>query len=105
MIDSRPEQPEQPEPSPSQAHHVVSQSHWQQVVVSVDDQFLGDITTVVEHLRSVGMHIDQVLDDLGMITGSVPDEERSEMVVQVVGVTSVERQISYQLPPPDSEVQ
>lgn len=92
-------------PDPARTHHVVSHSQWQQVVVSIDDQHLGDIATVVEHLRGAGMQIDQILDGLGMITGSVPDEERSEMVVRVVGVTSVEKQISYQIPPPDSDIQ
>lgn len=83
----------------------ISYSHWQQVTVSVDDQHLKDIQTVATHLRAQGMHIDQVLDGLGMITGSVPDQERSESVVHVTGVASVERQITYQLPPPDADVQ
>lgn len=100
MIDQPTEQPD-----PAQAHHVLSHTQWQQVVVSIDDQHIGDIATVVEHLRGAGMQIDQVLDGLGMVTGSVPDEERSEMVVQVLGVTSVERQINYRLPPPDSDIQ
>lgn len=84
---------------------VVSYSHWQHVVVSVDDQHLDDIQGVASQLRDRGMQIDQILDGLGMITGSVPDEERSQSVVQVVGVASVERQVTHQLPPPDAEVQ
>ncbi|MGB7423284.1 MAG: hypothetical protein WA903_00095 [Ornithinimicrobium sp.] len=83
----------------------ISYSHWQQVTVSVDDQHLKEIQTVATHLRDQGMHIDQILDGLGMITGSVPDQERSESVVRVTGVASVERQITYQLPPPDADVQ
>ncbi|MGB3827624.1 MAG: hypothetical protein WA962_02505 [Ornithinimicrobium sp.] len=90
---------------PNDDGSVVSYSHWQRVVVSVDDQHVNEIQTVAEHLREQGMQIDQILDGLGMITGSVPDEERSHLVVKVVGVASVERQVSYQLPPPDSDVQ
>ncbi|MGB3761927.1 MAG: hypothetical protein WA966_01815 [Ornithinimicrobium sp.] len=89
----------------SEGATVISYSHWQQVTVSVDDQHLKDIQTVATHLRDQGMHIDQILDGLGMITGSVPDQERSESVVHVTGVASVERQITYQLPPPDADVQ
>ncbi len=77
----------------------------QRVVVSIDDQHLGEIDSLVEQLKGAGMLIDKVLDGLGMITGSVPDEQRTQMVVHIVGVASVERQITYRLPPPDSAIQ
>ncbi len=77
----------------------------QQVVISVDDQHLSDIDTVVAGLQGVGMVIEEVMTGIGMITGSLPNEEGTQTVVQVVGVASVQRQITYHLPPPDADVQ
>lgn len=77
----------------------------QHVVVSVDDQHLGDMDTVVASLQRVGMVIEDVMTGIGMITGSMPNEEGTATVVQVVGVASVQRQLTYRLPPPEADVQ
>ena len=77
----------------------------QHLIISVDDQHLGDIETVVADLQGVGLVIEEVMTGIGMIAGSLPNEEGTQTVVQVVGVASVQRQITYRLPPPDADVQ
>ncbi len=73
------------------------------VSVMVDDQHLGVIGTVAEALQARGMQVDQVLDQLGMITGSAPDDDAELWGVE--GVASVEGGLDVQLPPPDAPVQ
>jgi hypothetical protein len=46
----------------------------------------------------------EVLDGIGMITGSVPDDARDSLA-GVDGVASVDEQLTHQLPPPDADVQ
>ncbi len=77
----------------------------QHVVISVDDQHLGDIDTVVAGLKGVGMVIEEVMTSIGMITGSLPTGEGTQTVVHVVGVASVQRQMTYHLPPPEADIQ
>ncbi len=77
----------------------------QHVIVSVDDQHLAHMDTVVAGLQGVGMVIEDVMTGIGMISGSVPNEEGTQTVVHVVGVASVQRQLTYRLPPPEADVQ
>jgi hypothetical protein len=50
------------------------------------------------------MRVDQVLKEVGVITGSVPDD-RLHALDAVPGVESVEGTTTFQLPPPDSPIQ
>ena len=72
--------------------------------VTVDDGHLPAIEEVAQALRARGMEVDQVLDGLGIITGSAPADSRSALT-DVDGVVSVDEQLTHQLPPPDSAVQ
>jgi hypothetical protein len=72
--------------------------------VTVDDGHLPAIDKVAEALRARGMEVQQVLDGLGIITGSAPEESRSALT-DVEGVASVDEELSYQLPPPDAPIQ
>ena len=47
------------------------------------------------------MHVAQVLDGIGVITGSAPDDVRHTLA-EVDGVASVDEQLTHQLPPPDA---
>ena len=76
----------------------------QQVVVTVDDDQLAEIGELAERLRLAGMRIDQVLGDIGVITGSLPTD-RLTSAQRLPGVAAVERETSFQLPPPDEDVQ
>lgn len=73
-----------------------------QISVTVDDAHA--IEEVAAGLRARGMEVAEVLDGIGMITGSVPDEAR-ESLAGVEGVASVDEQLTHQLPPPDAPVQ
>jgi hypothetical protein len=75
-----------------------------QVSVTVDDEHVATISRVAEALRDRGMEVRQVLDTLGLITGTVP-EERRRSLERVDGVVSVDEDRTYRLPPPDAPVQ
>ena len=75
------------------------------VNVSIDDAHLDSMSSVARALQERGMHVDQVLDGVGIITGSVADDRRG-LLESVPGVDAVlDGQLSYQLPPPTAEVQ
>ena len=74
------------------------------VTVTIADDQLADIDSTVGRLREAGMKIDQVLGALGIVTGTIPASERSRFEA-LPGVAAVEDETSYQLSPPDSEVQ
>jgi hypothetical protein len=72
--------------------------------VTIADDQVADIDSTVDRLREAGMTVDQVLGAVGIVTGTVPASARSK-VATVPGVAAVEDETSYQLPPPDSDVQ
>ena len=74
------------------------------VSVTVDDGHLAGLDGVVQGLRAHGMQVEQVLDGLGIITGSVPPGA-ARALSAVPGVVSVDEQLGVQLPPPESPVQ
>ena len=59
---------------------------------------------VAERLRARGMEVTQVLDGIGVITGSAPDDVRHTLAA-VEGVARVVEGLTHQLPPPDAPVQ
>ncbi|MGY2004766.1 hypothetical protein [Blastococcus sp. SYSU DS1024] len=75
-----------------------------QVSVTVDDGHLSALDGVVRGLRARGMRVDQVLDGLGIITGSVPPG-RVGALTGVAGVVSVDEGLAHRLPPPEAPVQ
>jgi hypothetical protein len=62
------------------------------------------IEEVAAGLRARGMHVAQVLEGIGVITGSAPEDVRHTLA-EVDGVASVDEQLTHQLPPPDAPVQ
>ena len=75
-----------------------------QLSVTVDDGHLAAIDAIADELRARGMQVEQVLDGLGVITGSAPSDVRPALS-GVQGVVSVDEELTHQLPPPDAEVQ
>ena len=73
-----------------------------QLSVTVDDGHA--IEEVAAGLRARGMEVAQVLDGIGVITGSASDDVRPALAA-VEGVASVDEQLTHQLPPPDAPVQ
>jgi len=74
------------------------------VSVTVRDGHRETMAGVVESLRATGMEVEQVLGALGIVTGSAP-AEALDALRGVEGVDSVDEQLAYQLPPPDSPIQ
>jgi hypothetical protein len=74
------------------------------ITVTVDEAHLTSIHGVTQQLRSQGMQVDQVLESVGIITGSVPDCHYSALR-SIEGVSSVHEQHRFHVPPPDSDVQ
>lgn len=77
----------------------------QRIVVTVDTTYQARITQVSLALSEQGVVVEQVLAELGMITGTVPDAEHTALAAAVEGVASVEEQMHHRLPPPESPVQ
>ena len=73
-----------------------------QVSVTVDDEHLESMDQVVEALKESGMHVDAVLESLGLVTGSTPD---ADALREVEGVSGVDAQLEHQIAPPEDEVQ
>lgn len=74
------------------------------ITVTVDDDHLDRIEDVADQLRASGVQVHQVLGSVGIITGEVTDAARPA-ITQVPGVASVEDQQTFQLAPPDSDIQ
>jgi len=74
------------------------------ITVSVADDHLNLIDDVVGRLEAAGMHVEQVLRPIGMITGSVGPGARAALS-ELAGVAAVEAHRGVQLPPPAAEIQ
>jgi hypothetical protein len=74
------------------------------LLVSVDDEHLDRFSEVVKGVEDVGMEVEEKLEDLGVLTGSI-DPEKVEPLRRVEGVSHVEESRRFQIPPPDSDVQ
>ena len=76
----------------------------EQVVISVADDQVDDMSTVVDALRAAGLRVGEVLDSAGIVTGTVVGEALASLSA-VPGVVDVERSRVYRVPPPESPVQ
>lgn len=70
-------------------------------MVSVADDRVGELATVVAALRRAGLRVATVLDAAGVVLGTV-DAAALASLSSVPGVAGVERQREIRLPPPDS---
>ena len=75
-----------------------------EILVSVEGGHLERLAAVAEELRSAGMEVGAVMDDLGVVSGSVEPEKMARLAA-VTGVASVEATREVRIPPPDSPVQ
>ncbi len=67
----------------------MSDEQVERIIVTVDDQNLSVIESVVTALESAGMKVEQVLAVTGIITGEVA-QSKLEALRSVPGVTGVE---------------
>lgn len=72
----------------------------EQVVISVADDQVADMASVVSALRAAGLQVAEVLDSVGVVTGTV-DGDALGFLSTVPGVVEVERSREFQLPVPD----
>jgi hypothetical protein len=70
----------------------------EQVVISVADDQVADMGSVVEALRRAGLNVGEVLDSVGVVTGTVDGDALGDLS-SVPGVAEVERSREFQLPP------
>lgn len=75
-----------------------------EITVTVDDDHLDKIEELAVQLRNSGMQIHQVLNEVGVISGSAPFDRRQDLRA-VPGVMSIEGARTFQLPPPESPIQ
>jgi hypothetical protein len=74
------------------------------VLISVDDEHLPKMRQVLESCQAAGLDVEQSLDQIGTITGSI-DPGKIGHLAKVAGVSNVERAGEYDIGPPDSELQ
>lgn len=72
--------------------------------VLVEDDHLPKFSDVVKRVKQAGMKVENELETIGIITGSV-DEAKVTGLKAIKGVAQVEQEGSFQIPPPDSDVQ
>jgi hypothetical protein len=72
-----------------------------QVLIAVDEEYLGRISEVAELLRAVGLNVQIAIDRAGTIIGSTP-ASNIKALSQVEGVWSVEVAHIFQVPHPNA---
>ena len=74
------------------------------ITVTIADDHLAQTDEVADRLRAAGVTVDQVLGTVGIITGSVAASERPS-IESIPGVAAVEEETSFQIAPPDADIQ
>ena len=72
------------------------------IVVSAQDD--ANLAAVVQRLCHAGMDVEDVMEEVGVVSGSIVREQLSALSA-LEGVAHVEESRKFQLPPPDSEIQ
>jgi hypothetical protein len=72
--------------------------------VLIADEHRTHLRDVLHRLREAGFEVDQVMDTIGTVTGSI-DASKVSALSGIDGVAAVERSYDYQLPPPDADIQ
>jgi hypothetical protein len=72
--------------------------------VSIADEHRHRFADVVKKIKKAGMNVEQEMDNLGIVTGSIEPEKLSSLH-KVEGVSGVEEERDYQIPPPESNIQ
>lgn len=74
------------------------------LLICVDDRHKEQILEVVKALQASGLKIEIVMEQTGVITGSI-DSIQVEGIAGIEGVAVVEVEQKFQLEPPESEIQ
>ena len=71
------------------------------LTIAVTDQHMGHILEVAQHLQAVGFRVEQIMDEVGIITGFCDDCQMGA-VKNVEGVDSVEADNDVWISPPNA---
>ena len=74
------------------------------VTVSIQDEHLSQFPEVVDGMKKNGFEVDQELKSLGVVTGKI-DSEKVHALKGLKAVGNVEESRSFQIAPPESEIQ
>jgi hypothetical protein len=74
------------------------------VLISVNFEAIDCQSEFLENLRSVGLENINVLESIGIVTGSIEEDKITDLLT-VSGVDRIERSQNSQIPPPDSLLQ
>ncbi|HEY9658292.1 MAG TPA: hypothetical protein V6C65_07560 [Allocoleopsis sp.] len=74
------------------------------VSISINDTHLEQINEVKQRLEAAGMDVEQTLQTVGVISGSINSDQINQLY-QIEGVQQVEPVQRYQTPPPSSDIQ
>jgi hypothetical protein len=74
------------------------------VNISVADNSRTRFPEVVRALRDAGLDVTQELESLGIVSGSIESAKVADLQ-QMDGVTSVEKERTYEIAPPESPLQ
>ena len=73
------------------------------IIVTLQDVYCDQIAEVADHLRNAGMTVENIMEPLGMIAGSIEAGKKGALS-RVKGVAHVETNRQFQLAPPDSKI-
>ncbi len=74
------------------------------VLVTVDDEYSGRMTEIVDRLRAEGMSVENVMKTLQTITGSI-EADKIDLISKQEGIAHIEKAHQFELEPPDSDTQ
>jgi hypothetical protein len=74
------------------------------LLISIDENYIDKMPEVVENLQSVGLQVEQSMQEVGVVTGSC-EQAKVAAISQVEGVSEVETERQYQIAPPNSNIQ
>jgi hypothetical protein len=75
------------------------------LLVSIKDEYKDQLSEVATNLKNAGMNIEQKLESLGILTGSVDSAETIDVLRKVEGVSHVTESRQVHIAPPDHPVQ
>lgn len=74
------------------------------IVITVDEQHVEEMDRIIVECENAGMVIQDKLELLGQICGEI-SEKNQPRIRSIKGIMSVEESGSFEIPPPDSDVQ
>ena len=74
------------------------------VLVVVADETQRPMTPLVDRMKTAGLAVTSVMDDLGIVRGSIEDGKLAALKA-VPGVVDVEEEEAVKLPPPNDPIQ